>query len=117
MTEDNNLPVEETGIEGEIYEAFTLDDITYQTNLTGKFKGRKVYEPDDPKKVIAFIPGKIRKVNVKKKSKVKEGEALLILEAMKMNNIIFSPMRGTIKEVYVTIGMSVSKGTLLVEFK
>jgi biotin carboxyl carrier protein len=36
---------------------------------------------------------------------------------MKMNNNIFSPMKGTIKEVYVTAGASVSKGTLLVEFK
>ena len=42
---------------------------------------------------------------------------LLVLEAMKMNNVIFSPMKGVIKEVYVTPGMSVAKGTLLLEYK
>ncbi len=110
--EINNDPVEET-----VYDSFQLDDITYATILTGKFKNKKTFEAPNPKKILAFIPGKIKKVYVKKKSKVKEGEILLVLEAMKMNNSIFSPMKGTIKEIYVTAGLSVSKGALLVEFK
>jgi biotin carboxyl carrier protein len=117
MTEHINTDAEETGKEIIGPDSFILDDITYSTNLTNKFRNRKPYEPDDPKKIIAFIPGKIKKVNVKKKSKVKEGEMLLVLEAMKMNNQIFSPMKGTIKEVYVSVGSSVAKGTLLIEFK
>jgi len=117
MTEENNIQIEDTGKENDSFDSFLLDDFTYQTNLTGKFRNKKPYEPADPKKIMAFIPGKIRKVNVKKKSKVKEGEILLILEAMKMNNIIFSPMKGVIKEVYVTPGQSVAKGSLLIEFK
>jgi len=116
MTEENNILHEEPGAE-ELYDSFLLNDFAYDTNLTGKFKNRKPYKAADPKKIIAFIPGKIKKVNVKKKSKVKEGEILLILEAMKMNNIIFSPMKGVIKEVYVTPGLSVPKGALLIEFK
>jgi biotin carboxyl carrier protein len=99
------------------YESFTLDDFAYDTYLTEKYKKKKPYQAADPKKVFAFIPGKIKKVHVKRKSKVKEGEILLVLEAMKMNNNIFSPLKGTIKEVYVTAGLSVAKGTLLVEFK
>lgn len=94
-----------------------LDDFAYQTILTDKFRNRKPYEPEDPKKIFAFIPGKIRKVHIKKGSKVKEGEILLVLEAMKMNNNIFSPLKGVIKEVYVTPGLSVAKGALLVEFR
>jgi biotin carboxyl carrier protein len=103
--------------EDQVFDSFPLDDITYETILTEKFKNRKSFQATDPKKIVAFIPGKIKKVHVKKKSKVKEGEILLVLEAMKMNNNIFSPVKGTIKEVYVTVGMSVSKGALLVEFK
>ncbi len=99
------------------FDSFELDDFVYETNLTAKFRNRKVYKATDPKKITAFIPGKIKKVYVKKKSKVKEGEILLVLEAMKMNNSIFSPIKGTIKEVYVTAGLSVPKGALLVEFK
>ena len=113
--EKDNL-TESTGEENN-FDSFMLDDITYDTILTNKFKSRKTYQAVDPKKIMAFIPGKIKKVYVKKKSKVKEGEILLVLEAMKMNNNIFSPMKGTIKEVYVTAGLSVSKGSLLIEFK
>jgi biotin carboxyl carrier protein len=107
-----NDPVEET-----VYDSFQLDDVTYNTILTEKFKNRKTFQEANTKKILAFIPGKIKKVYVKKKSKVKEGDILLVLEAMKMNNSIFSHMKGTIKEVYVTPGLSVSKGALLVEFK
>jgi len=106
------VPLEET-----VFDSFQLDDITYETILTEKFKNRKTFQAPDPKKILAFIPGKIKKVYIKKKRKVKEGEILLVLEAMKMNNNIFSPFKGTIKEVYVTAGLSVSKGALLVEFK
>ena len=110
---DTNIdPVEE-----EVFDSFQLDDITYKTFLTAKFKHRKTFQEPNPKKILSFIPGKIKKVHVKKRSKVKEGDILLVLEAMKMNNSIFSPMKGTIKEVYVTAGLAVSKGALLVEFK
>jgi len=116
MTEIKDNKIESTGEENG-FELFSLDDISYTTILTDKFKKRKPYEAENPKKITAFIPGKIKKVHVKKKSKVKEGDILLVLEAMKMNNNIFSPMKGTIKEVYVTPGLSVAKGALLVEFK
>jgi len=117
MSDEKKIKTEEEVNEAGNMESLKLDDFTYQTNLTNKYRNRKPYEPEDPKKVFAFIPGKIRKVNVKKKSKVKEGEILLVLEAMKMNNLIFSPIKGVIKEVYVAPGTSVAKGTLLLEFK
>jgi biotin carboxyl carrier protein len=99
------------------FDVFHLNDVNYKTYFTVKYKNRKPYQEDDPKKVSAFIPGKIKKVFVKKGSKVKEGDKLLILEAMKMNNNIFSPMKGVVKEVYVTAGLSVAKNSLLVEFE
>jgi biotin carboxyl carrier protein len=116
MEKDKEISTGESFTESS-FESFSLDDFKYETLLTNKYKNRKPYQAADPKKIIAFIPGKIKKVHVKRKSKVKEGEILLVLEAMKMNNNIFSPVKGTIKEVYVTPGLSVAKGTLLVEFK
>lgn len=94
-----------------------LESGTYKTTFPAKFLQRKPYQEVDPKKVIAFIPGKIRKVFIKKGSKVKEGDKLLVLEAMKMNNLIFAPFKGIVKEVYVTTGISVAKNALLVEFE
>ena len=116
MAKETDNIIEDTG-EEKSFDSFLLDDIEYETILTDKFKSRKAYQAADPKKIFAFIPGKIKKVHIKKKSKVKEGEILLVLEAMKMNNNIFSPIKGTIKEVYVTAGLSVAKGALLIEFK
>jgi biotin carboxyl carrier protein len=116
MTEHQDITPEYKAEEPEL-DQFTLDDFSYETLLTEKFKKRKPYKAADPKKIVAFIPGKIKKVHVKKKSKVKEGDILLVLEAMKMNNNIFSPLKGVIKEVYVTPGLSVAKGALLLEFK
>lgn len=97
------------------FESFMLNDTSYRTHFTIKFLKRKPYEEKDPKRLIAFIPGKIKKIYVKNGSKVKEGDKLLVLEAMKMNNTLFSPIKGTIKEVYITVGMSVAKDALLLE--
>jgi biotin carboxyl carrier protein len=99
------------------YDSFELDDFHYDTFLTHTFKNRVAYQAANPKKITAFIPGKIKKVHVRRNSRVKEGDILVVLEAMKMNNNIFSPVKATIKEVYVTQGLSVAKGALLVEFK
>lgn len=98
------------------FESFLLNDTVYKTRFTGKFLKRKTYQEKDPKKITAFIPGKIKKIYIKKGSRVKEGEKLLVLEAMKMNNTIFAPHKGTIKEIYITVGLSVAKDALLVEF-
>lgn len=61
----------------------------------------------------APLPGKILKVNVKQGDKVAEGDELLTIEAMKMENPILAPLGGEIKEVNVTAGQSVKAGDIL----
>jgi biotin carboxyl carrier protein len=94
-----------------------LDDTVYKTNLTKKFSLRKPYRAGTHKEVRAFIPGSIRDVLVKQGDIVKQGDMMLILEAMKMKNRIFSPINGKIKTVNVKIGDVVPKNELLVEFE
>ena len=48
---------------------------------------------------------------------VKEGDTLCLIEAMKMMNVVTSPMDGVIKEVNAKIGETLPKGALLVTFK
>ena len=79
------------------FSSIDIDGVKYKTLLTDKFKKRKKYEEDDPKKVKAFIPGTISEILVKQKRKVKEGDVVLILEAMKMMNEVVAPMDGEIK--------------------
>ena len=60
------------------------------------------------------MPGTILAVNVKAGDKVKAGDVLLILEAMKMENEIVAPQDGVVSRVAVTKGASVNTGDLLI---
>lgn len=94
-----------------------LDDTVYKTNFTKKYLMRKPYKKDEGKEIHAFIPGSIRDVKIKAGDKVNRGDLLLILEAMKMKNKIFSPIDGIIKKVNIKVGDVVPKNELLVEFE
>ena len=65
--------------------------------------------------IKAPMPGMILSVNVKEGQEVKEGDTLLILEAMKMENAIGAPKDGIIKTVNAKNGGTVEKGELMIE--
>jgi biotin carboxyl carrier protein len=100
----------------EQYKSLLVENIKYKTLLTRKYLEKKPYAPKDIKKITAFIPGTITNVFVTPKKKVKGGDKLLVLEAMKMRNDIISPLDGIIKEVYVKEGEKVNKEKILIEF-
>ena len=64
--------------------------------------------------VNAPMPGTILKVNVQNGQAVKEGDVLVVLEAMKMENEILAPKTGTVTQVLVSKGSSVDTGAPLV---
>jgi biotin carboxyl carrier protein len=68
-------------------------------------------------RIEAPMPGLILDIQVSPGQEVKEGDPLLVLEAMKMENVILSPRDGIIKKVAVQPGAAVEKKHLLVEFE
>lgn len=60
------------------------------------------------------MPGNILKINVTVGQKVAEGDALLILEAMKMENEVAAPKSGTVAQIIVSKGAVVETGAPLV---
>jgi len=64
-------------------------------------------------KVTAPIMGTIVSVKVKAGDRVKQGDVLLILEAMKMENEIYAPKSGVVKEVHTSEGKPVKHGDIL----
>ena len=64
--------------------------------------------------VTAPMPGNILKVNVSVGQTVKEGDVLVVLEAMKMENEILAPKAGTVTQVLASKGSSVDTGAPLV---
>ena len=64
--------------------------------------------------ITAPMPGNILKVNVNAGDKVKEGQVLVVLEAMKMENEIMAPHDATVVQVVVSKGSTVDTGAPLV---
>ena len=64
--------------------------------------------------VTASLPGRVVSLKVGVGDSVEEGDALCILEAMKMENEIAAPMAGVVEEVMVSEGASVNQGDALV---
>jgi len=66
--------------------------------------------------IKAPMPGLIIELKIKAGDEVKPGDQLLILEAMKMENILKSQGAGIVKNVKVKKGDTVEKGQVLIEF-
>ena len=73
--------------------------------------------PDKVNAVKAPMPGLIVKVHVAVGDAVKAGDPLLVLEAMKMENLIKASGESQVKEIKVKKGDSVEKGQVLIEFQ
>ena len=85
--------------------------IEEETMLVGRAESDKV---EGPILINSPMAGKIASVKTSVGAMVEEGQALVVLEAMKMENEIAAPKRGTVKEVYVQPGSLAKPGDRLV---
>ena len=67
--------------------------------------------------VKSSMPGVVKEIRVEEGQAVSSGEALLILEAMKMENEIRAPLDGVVSKVHVAAGQAVDKGAPLVNLE
>jgi glutaconyl-CoA/methylmalonyl-CoA decarboxylase subunit gamma len=72
-------------------------------------------EKGDPVPILAPLPGNILEIFVKPGDKIKKGQMLLVMEAMKMENKIQSDKEGIVESVRVSPGSSVLQGDVLIE--
>ena len=71
-------------------------------------------EPNNPHHVGAPMPGKVVKILVKPGDRVKKGDTVAVVEAMKVETAVMAPQKGKVKEILVTRGDAVESGDLLV---
>jgi len=64
--------------------------------------------------VSAPMPGNVLKINVNVGDKVTEGQAVAVLEAMKMENDIAAPSAGTVASINVSVGDSLNTGDVII---
>ncbi len=96
-------------IEGQTFEFQIPDSKGSAPRKRGSGGGRKRSGT-----VSASMPGKVVTVEVRIGDSVSEGETILILEAMKMQNEVAAPISGTVTEVHCEDGMNVEANVPLV---
>lgn len=92
-----------------------IDGTKYMTTLNKKYQKKKSWYKPEKNKIYSYIPGTILKTHISEGQCVKKGEELLVLEAMKMQNIILSPLEGIIKTMHVKEEEKIPKGKLMIE--
>ncbi len=94
-----------------------IQGAVYKTTYTKKFENRVNYTSPNPNELYSFIPGTIIDIFVKTRQKVKEGETILLLEAMKMENQVRMPFDGEIVKIHVKKGEVIPNRYLMLEVK
>ncbi len=122
--EDNIAEIEVNGstyqveIEKAVTETKTPKLVRPKIIPTGGSERARTNKPTEAKgvgSIKAPLPGTILEIKIKTGDKVKVGDTLLIMEAMKMENEIKSDKTGVIASIKFNIGDSVMEGDVLVE--
>ncbi len=103
--------------EKQLIDFITEDGSVFKTYLTAKAERRKEYKRIDPKRIESIIPGSVTELFIQEGDKVQIGTPLLVLESMKMGNLIKSNTEGIVKHIFVEKGKHISKGTLMIELE
>jgi biotin carboxyl carrier protein len=100
-----------------------VNGISYDTELIDKYDelikslGMENMTKVEIKELKSPMPGLVFKIDIKVGDPVQKGDPLMILEAMKMENVIKSRGEGVIAEIMVSEGQAVEKGELLIRFE
>ena len=95
------------------FQILNIDGTEYRTLLTKKYSMRKTWNAHSAHEIRTVIPGTVISLNVKAGDSVKEGDVLLLFEAMKMQNLILAPHAGKVTGLTVKQGDKLPKGALI----
>jgi pyruvate carboxylase len=93
------------------------DVVITDKSVTASTKSRAKADTADSSQVGAPIPGLIASLAATVGGKVKKGEKILLMEAMKMQSTVYAPCDGVVSEVTVEVGDTVESKDLLVRIK
>ena len=99
------------------FKEFNIDGTIYLTEVPDRVANKKKWERPNPNHIKSFIPGTIVEIFIKEGQEVKEGECLMILQAMKMKNKILMPFDGIIETIHVNVDQKVPNRMIMVELK
>lgn len=96
-------------IDGKIYETLVLSELQEKARKLLELKSKATFGTE----IKAPMPGMLLKIKKNKGDEVHQGESIMILEAMKMENDLRSPVSGKIKDIFIKEGAPVEKGAKL----
>lgn len=102
--------------EKHIYVGFDGDNYVFDKIFDEEksFDGTEAANSENRQEVLPPMPGSIVKVLVEEGQKVKEGEPLIIVEAMKMETSLYASLDGKVSQINVEAGQQVDSDTILV---
>ena len=117
LTEGRSFQVYCAGDKEKRYLSLEGQEFIVQEPLVGKDNFQKGEEKsqEDELMVKAPMPGKVIKINVSEKEKVRKNQTLAIVEAMKMENEIKSSIEGYVKKIFISPGDLVDSEKPLIE--
>ena len=99
----------------------TLKDKTYEVEveegeamILDEYEAKAPAAPASGTAVPAPLPGNVLSIKVNQGDSVAEGDVLLVIEAMKMENEVAAPCAGTVQQISVSVGQMVNTGDTLV---
>ena len=96
------------------YKVFVVNSARYLTLTTTKFENRKKWQKTDPNEIRSIIPGSVVEVFVIPGQKLKAGDMILTLDAMKMYTKVQMPFNGVIKTINVAPGDKIPKDMVMI---
>jgi pyruvate carboxylase subunit B len=109
-------------VDGRLEEVLVEPLVEVVTSQEGELIPKVAIKTERPKAteigdVTTTIPGKVSSIKVKKGDKVSAGDPVMVIEAMKMENEVHTPIDGIVYEIYVTEGDTVNPGEALIRIR
>jgi 3-methylcrotonyl-CoA carboxylase alpha subunit len=121
LADDGAIDVELDGVRRRVSVARRADEVMVFADGSSyrlEFEKAVAIEDEDPSgRLVSPLPGSVIEVLVKNGETVAKGQALMIIEAMKMEHTITAPRRGTVKQLYFSRGEQVAEGAQLLDFE
>jgi len=113
LSKNINQKIYAVEVNEEVFEVEIEDECDQLVSLLGFSAEQSIVIKD----ITAPMPGLVLEILSQVGDNVNEGDSIIILEAMKMENILKAPIAGTIKAIHVKQSDAVDKSQILIEFE